>query len=154
MSSPGQQVGFPQLDSHFVDEERNILYPWYRLLVALWQFTGSGTIPIFQYVFFKLISPGNIEAFDTTPGGVVGVLKLKDQAGAPEQVLAAAATPFYFNAPGDGFLTAASGMIRLKRTSIFYKVSLVGGAFPLTKNDVVEVSWTGDPPEVVWWPEG
>lgn len=156
MSSPGgQQQGFPQLDSHFVDEERMILYPWYRLLVALWQLsTGSGQIPVYQAVFFKQISPGEIEAFDTSEGGLIGTLRLKDFPGAVEEPQTVGSSPFNFTAPGDGTFVASSCKIELSRAGGFYLVSLTGGAVPMMRNDVVRLSWNGPDPVAVWFPAG
>lgn len=154
MSSPGQQVGFPQLDSHFVDEERNILYPWYRLLVALWQLTGSGLVPIFQAVFFKQISPQEIEVFATSPNSTVGFMRLKDQPGASAVALTPVVSPFLFTAPGDGTFVAFSCEIDLSRGVTTAKVSLTGGAVPMMKDDVVTLTWLGPAPAGTWFPSG
>lgn len=154
MSSPGQQVGFPQLDSHFVDESRNILYPWYRLLVALWQLTGSGLIPISQAVFLKQIHPQQIQVFDTSPGGVVGFIRLKNQPGATAVQQTLVTSPFNFVAPGDGTLAAFSCEMDLTRGAITQKLTLTGGAVPLMSGDSVKLSWTGVLPTATWFPSG
>lgn len=154
MSSTGQQVGFPQLDSHFVDEERNILYPWYRLLVALWQLSGSGQIPIFEAVYLKQVSPGVIEVYDTSTKGIVGVLRLKDQPGAAPEAQTLITSPFLFTSPGDGFFVAFSCQMEIQRGGGFHKITLTGGSTPMMKDDVVRLSWTGPIPEATWFPAG
>ena len=155
MSNPGQSPpGFPQLGADFVDDEKKITFPWYRLLIALWQLAGGSQIPIFQAVFFKQISQGVINAYDTSLGGLIGTLRLKNQPGATEVLQTLVASPFIFSAPGDGFFTAFSCEIELARSSGFYKVSLNGGAVPMTKDDQVRLTWLGPTPVAVWWPSG
>jgi hypothetical protein len=154
MSDPGQ-VGFPQLDSHFVDEDRNILWHWYKLLVALWQLAGSGTIPIFQAVFLRQTPPGNVNVYDTSLKGLIGAIRLKNRPGLPEVHQTPVTSPFVFTAPGDGTFTAFCCEIELARSAGFVPLTLTGGAVPMMKDDVVRLSWVGGSlPTAVWWPSG
>ena len=155
MSSSGQQTGFPQLDSALVDTERRIVPEWYRFFVALWQIgTGSGQIPVFQAIFLKEVSPGEIEAYNTSLKALVGTLRLKDQPGANPVAQTLVTSPFSFTSPGDGTFAAFCCEIDLARGATSQKISLTGGAVPLMKDDVVTLKWTGVLPTATWFPSG
>lgn len=155
MSSPGGQQNFPQLGTDFVDVDRRITYPWYRLIVALWQIsTGSGVIPVLQAVFFREVSSGVIDAYNTSSAGLIGTLKLENQPGAPEEPQTLTVSPFVFTAPGDGYFVASSCKLEISRSGGFYLVGLTGGAVPMLRDDVIRVSWIGaNLPVATWFPD-
>jgi hypothetical protein len=155
MSQPGVgPVAFPELASPFVDENRFLGLEWLRFLIALWQLAGGSQVPIFQAVFLRQLSPGEIGVYDVSVGGFVGLIRLKDFPGAPEVPQTLTTSPFLFTAPGDGFLTAFGCKIEITRTGGYYPVSLTGGSVPLMRNDGVRLSWTSGTPTAVWFPDG
>lgn len=155
MSAPGTgPVGFPQLSSALVDENDMPTLEWLRFWIALWQLAGGSQVPIFQAVFLRQLSPGEIGVYDVSVGGFVGLIRLKDFPGAPEIPLTMAVSPVLFTAPGDGFLTAFGCKIEITRTGGYYPVSLTGGALPLMRNDGVRLSWLSGTPTAAWFPDG
>jgi len=121
MSAPGTgPVGFPQLASAFVDENRMLELEWLRFLIALWAVSWRVPGSDLQAVFLRQLSPGEIGVYDVSVGGFVGLIRLKDFPGAPEVPLTMAVSPVLFTAPGDGFLTAFGCKIEITRTGGYY----------------------------------
>lgn len=155
MSAPGAPTAaFPQLGTEFVDQNREITIPWYRLLIQLWRLAGGSQIPIAQAVFFLLIAPGEIEAV-SVDSGPVGLLQLQNQPGETAVPQALGSSPTVFSTAVTGMLSVFAGRSDLSRDAgaNYYPISLTGAAIPMLKGDQVKISWVGaNKPTVVWWP--
>jgi len=138
MSNVSQQP-FPRLGTAFVDEQRMLAKPWYRLLITLWQRTGAN-LPIGGTVILNN-TPGGIQALDAGTGALLGYVPLTAAVGGPPVVLAPAVSPFGYQATAPGTLVVTGAQVELRRGAIYYIVSPAGGAIPMLINDIVRLTW-------------
>lgn len=165
MSGPGVTLlynyqPFPKLDSPLVDPETgHIQLAWQRLLISLWQMSGSGHVAAPNGAVVSQTSQGAgapLTVISTSTGEILGTLALANQPGDPAVPLTVGTSPFTFLATGDGYLVASSGMVEVSRNSgtTWQQVGLCGGAVPLAKDDLVRVTWVVEDPSVVLYPSG
>jgi hypothetical protein len=149
---------FPDLGAEFVDENRFLARPWYRLLISLWKRTGGGFLNSSNSVYIGQAPVGSgapLAAYDSNTGKLIGMLYLKNVAGAPAIVLNLISNPFTFTAGGDGTLIVFGGKTEISRDlgATFYPTSLVGGAIPVLIKDKIRITWFGAvAPQTVFLP--
>jgi hypothetical protein len=138
---------FPDLGAEFVDENRFLARPWYRLLISLWKRTGGGFLNSSNSVYIGQAPVGSgapLAAYDSNTGKLIGMLFLN-----------LISNPFTFTAGGDGTLIVFGGKTEISRDlgATFYPTSLVGGAIPVLIKDKIRITWFGAvAPQTVFLP--
>lgn len=152
MTTPSTQP-FPRLVSEFVNPDRTLSYPWYRLLITLWQRTGGSVVSTTGSAFLNLVG-SLLDAYRSSDGTRIGTVQMDNSAGGPAAVQVLGASPFIFTAPICGTLLVESGQIEFSRDSgaNWYVFGLAGGATHLMAGDQVRVTWYNVAPKVVWMP--
>lgn len=150
---------FPKLDARLTNEDGTISLAWYRLLISLWNRTGSNKIIDPRAVVLQLDPDGIVELIDSTTGEVLGtVVTTAAFAGGPARRQVVGASPFVFVADGPGTVVVFAAQAELSRDggATWFKVTLQGGAVPVLIGDRVRVTWYGagadNLPEVTFFP--
>ena len=150
-----QQQPFPRLNYEFVDEQRKLAIPWYKLLITLWQRSGGSFIPTSGSVILQN-TLGGIQAVDATSGTILGYVNLTAAVGGPAQPQVLGASPFTFVAVGPGTVVVYGGEVEVSRNAgvTWYSVTLNGGSVPLLLGDRIRVTWfdPANPPVVTFFP--
>lgn len=155
MTNPNQGfVGFPQINTPFVNPDGSLSIPWYKFLIALWQKTGGGNTPVQQSTYIKPIGGGNFAVFDATTGANLGTITTVSPSGGPAQPKVVGASPWVFVAITIGTLAVESGQVELSRDGgVTWDVfSLAGAAVPVLVGDEVRVTYYNSTPKVTFFP--
>ena len=147
----------PRLDTPFTNSDGTVALAWYAWLRSIWIRTGcnAGEQPgSVQTASVVAQNPASqLNGYSLT-GEDLGVIGTSTSPGGPAEVQTLGASPFVFTAGLAGSLLVSSGKVQISRDSgvTYYTVGLQGGLIPVLATDLVEVSWTGSVPSVVFLP--
>jgi len=140
MTFTSPQQPFPRLGTEFVDENRRLGKPWYRLLITLWQRTGAN-LPITGSVILNNTVSG-IQALDASTGALLGYVNLTAAVGGSPVALAPAVTGFTYTPTAPGTLVVTGAQVEIKRgASAFFVVTPNGGPVPMLIGDTARLTW-------------
>lgn len=154
-------IGLPDINSPFVEINREISRPWYQFLRQLYLRTGGAMFTLVNAVVdtfgvFTLTANGVSSAVITGTENASGnVLQSTRLIGSPAVVLTLVTSPFVFIATAQGLLVVFGGQLDISRDNggTWVPVGLVGGALPMLTNDRARITWFSSlPPPVTFLP--
>lgn len=154
MSDPGANTtGFPQIATPFVDEQRNITQPWYRLLLNLFLKSG-GSLPPTSATYLQAIGGGNFAVIDATTGDNLGTVVTVAPSRGASQPQIVGASPYVFTAAGVGSLVVESGQVEVSNDAgaTYLIAGLAGGVVPCLTGTRVRVTYYNSKPSVTFLP--
>lgn len=150
-------LGFPRLNTPFVNEDRTVALVWGRFLDGLYLRAGGSNLanPNTVYISQAPVGVGApLAVYNALDGTLIGILYLQNTGGGPAMVEIPGLSPFGLVTALDGTLIVSSGKVEISRDAgaTWFVSSLVGGALPMLKNDHARVSWTQAVPQITFLP--
>lgn len=145
---------FPRLGTPFINSDGTLAFPWYRLLISMWNKLGQSTSQVANAVYLQLSGANTLTAYEAATGKEIAIVSTSSAVGGPAQVIVAGASPFNYKAQVNGTLVVFGARVDLSRdAATFYPVSLVGGPIPLLLGDIAQLTWfSAVAPTVTWLP--